>query len=620
MHIQCVPVREVFRQEYFPQSFARAGPARAQCAEGRAQVDAGGKLGPVISLHIRRGKGSRQSFQVPPVSGCRQGRARRHATLHVQRPILFRAPAEDLDALRPALLGTIQHNLHRPAITALGVLLGKDQRAVQLQFLQHQCVFALGVSSQNGHGAVQCSRCHQSAKDLVVLQPRRIRRGDFSLEGNLAAGRFVPCAQQRVVGAGSAALGRIKPVAFALERIARQRNPVPHLSGEQTLERNLQASLVRVRGRINEVVFGFRRGTASSRATHARQRNRGLTGVPVRHRIGPRLQRHWAQHRVGAYFDYQVNPQFGKGSDATGKCHCFAGMAPPVHPVQRHVGFHRPARQIADQSERGRFDHHPVQGGFQSIQNRLQQGTVKSPARVQSDGTHSLRAESLRNGIDVLSQTTYHLVTAVVPRNAQPDSTGRGVQLRNRRRYTRRGREDGKHGAGRGIGKQSTSRRRQSHSVFQTEYPGRLGGRQFPNAVSKHHTGLNANTGPERGQCALQRIKGGLLPCRIAQVSLHSCATEHHVEQRCTSFFLDYRLASVQNGPCQRLTLIKRPAHAEPLASLSRIDEGHFLGPSWFHACACLSHCPESFPQGPNVVKHDSCTVVEMTAANTGRP
>ena len=223
-------------------------------------------------------------------------------------------------------------------------------------------------------------------------------------------------AQQGMPGAPAALLRRFDPVTFALERIARQRDPASRFSREQLRKTNRESSFVRSGHRSHERAVPSRcvaRRWGQARQHYRRRRLR---------RLRPSQDRHRREYRLRTDLHHQIHLEVRQCPDAAGERHRFPGMPLPVSPVQRLAGLHRTARQVADQGEGGRLDRHIVQGCFQRVQGRIHQGAVEGLGRVQSPDPDSLRFEALRNGFNVRHWAADDLVGSIVSRDAQPDT------------------------------------------------------------------------------------------------------------------------------------------------------------------------------------------------------
>ena len=248
-------------------------------------------------------------------------------------------------------------------------------------------------------------------------------------------------------------------------------------------------------------------------------------------------------------------------------------MPLPVCPVQRLACLHHPACQVADHGQGGRLNFHAVQGGFQCVQRRLDQGAVECFCRVQLPGPDPRRFELLHDGFNFVDRPADHLVVSVVRRDVHPDSGRRCVRCPDFGCHLRRRRKNRGHGALFGCGQQGAACAGKAHAVLQVEYSRGVRRCQFPDTVPHHHPGPYAHARPERRQRAFQREQGGLFPCRITQFPFRPGAAEHDVQQGGSSFIPDYRLTVIQDCPRHRFVLVQRLAHAGPLASLAGVDK-----------------------------------------------
>ena len=246
-----------FRQGDLANRLAIRRPERLKRAERWAQVDADVCPCAVEGRDILRNHARLQSVHSETIGGPARPDAQRRCALCVQRPALFgRALAEYLNMLRVPVLGRAQHGLDFSSalLGVVLVLLRKDHRAVQLQVLHIHRLRAFGQRRRCRHSAIQRARHYHPPEGAMVVQPGRVGREHFCLEHHLAAWRLVPGAQQRMPGGHAPAPWRFDPVSFTLEGVARQSNPAPLLSREQSLEGKRQPCLVCARNGGHEVL------------------------------------------------------------------------------------------------------------------------------------------------------------------------------------------------------------------------------------------------------------------------------------------------------------------------------------------------------------------------------
>ena len=254
MRLQAASVHRRWQHD-FPDRLAVTDPCRLKRAEPRAEVDADVRPRTVERRDVLRRQACLQRGEVDSGRGLSLPAGQRRA-LRVQRPAFFTlAPAVYLEVTRRRLLRCVQDDLDPPALAsrcALCVLLGEDQRAVQLQVL-HDYRFGLpGERGGHRHRPVQRTRCDDTPEDAVVAQPGRVCREHLRLERGLASRRIVPDAQQRMARGRPAPPRRIDPVRLALERVTGQRDPPSRLSREQSWERERDAGLVRCGDPLDE--------------------------------------------------------------------------------------------------------------------------------------------------------------------------------------------------------------------------------------------------------------------------------------------------------------------------------------------------------------------------------
>ena len=229
MDIQPV-LGQSFRQRHLAQRLTRAGPDPPKRAKGRTQIDSSARPVAIIARYVHRRQAGLETIQIDPLTHFQVGGSRRQTTFHVDRPLPFAPLAEDLDTARRRRLGSIQHNLDLPPlVTRLVFVLFEDQRVVKLHVFHDHGPTLFEERRRTRHGPIECAGCHDPTEHPVVDHPRRISGKHFRLEGDLAAGGFVPGTQQRVAGASAPPSRQLDPVSLALERIAGQRDPSPRL-------------------------------------------------------------------------------------------------------------------------------------------------------------------------------------------------------------------------------------------------------------------------------------------------------------------------------------------------------------------------------------------------------
>ena len=126
-----------YLQRDLTQGLAVAAPKRLQGAEGGAQVDAGGSLGPVVRGQVLGGHTGFESFQVYPFARCGPSSRRRYKPLGVLRPLsVALASAEDFEAAGLVALGAVDYQLHSPARFrrfTIPIIFGVNQGIEQLE-------------------------------------------------------------------------------------------------------------------------------------------------------------------------------------------------------------------------------------------------------------------------------------------------------------------------------------------------------------------------------------------------------------------------------------------------------------------------------------------------------
>ena len=317
---------------------------------------------------------------------------------------------------------------------------------------------------------------------------------------------------------------------------------------------------------------------------------------------------------------HQVHAEFRQRPYAGRKRHRLPCMTPPVGPVQSLAGVHHPAGQVADHRQGGGLDGHAVQKRFQRVQRRLHQGAVERLGRVEPPDPDPLRLEALRDGFDASHRSADHLVGPVVRGDVDADSGRCLVRRLHHGRHARRRGKDRGHGARLDARQQCAACCRQPHPVVQAEHARRLGRRQLADAVPQDRRGPDAHARPEGGQRCFQGIERRLLPRRIAQFSLPSRPAEHHVQQGGPPLLPEHDFATVENRPRNRLVVVERPAHADPLTPLSGIDEGHFARRGRPGVPARFGQRLQPLAQRAGIVEDDTGAAIEVAPPHTRGP
>ena len=622
--MDCQPVAaELIRERHLGHRLAGPGPDPPQGAERRTELDPDIRLGAVEGRYVHRRHARPERFQVHLRRGVRcQGRGPGgDLRFRMQCPALVvLPPAEDLHAAG-RLLGCVEKHLHpvrgRGAGPIRRVPFREQQRVVQLHLLDDGRSAALGLGRRRGHGTVERARRQQPAEHPVVGQPRRVVRQQLGVERHLTACRLVPRAQQRVPGARAAAARRGDPVAFALERIPRQRDAAALLSREQPFEPNREPCLVGAGDRRRERalhLFGRRvaRGTPQA-GQHGRRWCR------------PRQSRHRPQYRVRADLHERFHAELGQGLHRPAELHLFARVAAPVGGVRHRARLQQTAAQVAHQGDRRGRERDPLQRSFQVRQRRLHQRAVVGGAVAQQSHPHLLRLEPLQDRRDIRSRTAERLVRAVVHGHAQPHSGGRRVVLFHRRRDPLGGREHHRHRSRLGQRPdQGAARRREAQPVLQAEHASGLRRRDLAQAVPDHHVRADPQARPQRRQRALQCVDRRLLPGRLIQTAGSARASEHHVQQGGATLGVQQRIASVQHRAHHRLALVEPLSHSRPLAGLPGEGEGHprlrLRRRTRFCAGVRLGYREQARAQRLRVPEHHAGAVGEVAAPDPCRP
>ena len=281
MKVQIVPSRG-FGERYFSERLSGAAPDTPQSAKRRTQLDAGVRPRAVVGRRVQRRKARNQAIQVDPRSALRGGSARRHASLHVDRPFLFTASAEYPDTAGHRRVGSAEQHLHGPAVfhrPVPALLLGEHERVVQLHLLHRHPAASLGKRRRCRHGAVERAGRHHAAEHAMVAEPHRVGGEHFRLVGDFTAGGLVPDSQQRMTGRAMTPFRRLQPVTFSLEGIIGYRDPTTGLAREEPVEPDPEPRLVGFRDRVREPpVRSGRRRLVGGRA-HARNHPGRRCGV-----------------------------------------------------------------------------------------------------------------------------------------------------------------------------------------------------------------------------------------------------------------------------------------------------------------------------------------------------
>ena len=229
--------------------------------------------------------------------------------------------------------------------------------------------------------------------------------------------------------------------------------------------------------------------------------------------------------------------------------------------------------------------------------------------------------KAFRQSLDRRHRTADDLVGTVVDGDTQLRAARRRVVLLNRRRHPVLRGEHGRHRAQLGNrSQQSAAPGHEAQAVFQAEHPCRLRRRVLSEAMADDDARFDPDAAPQRGEAALQRVDGGLRPRGVVQVTLGAVVAEHHVRQRGAAVRFHDGLASVENRPKHRLPLVKRLAHARPLAALAGVDERHL--PRRSRLCAVAAACKplQSGAQRLGILEDHSRAVRQMAAPNARRP
>ena len=220
MHVEPVSGHG-FRQRHLGHRLPRTGPCPPQRAERRAEIDPRARAVAVVVRHLYGREVRPQALEIDAAAVFRVRNADRQTALHVDRPDAPAPPAEDLDAARLRRVGRIEHDLQGPPRRIrLVLVLIENERVVQLHLLHDYrlTLLLLEEGRRDRHGPVKRARRHDAAEHAVVVHPRRIRGEHVRLEGDVAAGRLVAGAQQRVAGAPATAFRGGEPVADAAGR------------------------------------------------------------------------------------------------------------------------------------------------------------------------------------------------------------------------------------------------------------------------------------------------------------------------------------------------------------------------------------------------------------------
>ena len=326
----------------------------------------------------------------------------------------------------------------------------------------------------------------------MVREPCRIRRKYFGLVGDLSAGRLVAGAQQGVVHAGPPPFRRPDPEAFPLERIARQRNPAPRLAREQPLEANRQTGPIASRHGSGKGVLGFLDRYLRGRPLEAcnDRRRPGRSGG-----LGPGQGHHRTHHRVGTDLHHGLHAEFRQRRHGCSECHRLAHLAAPVRTVKHILRRYLATRHRADVGERRWRDRDVGERFLQIVQHRFDQRTVVGGALSQAPHLDILLLQAREQCVDLRGRSAHHLVGAIVGRDAVAGTVGVGVVLRYRCRHDGFGRKYSRHGAFAGQRRhQAPARGCKAQARLQAEDLRRLRRRQFPETVSDHDVGANAQT------------------------------------------------------------------------------------------------------------------------------
>ena len=414
----------------------------------------------------------------------------------MERPSVFGwAFAEYLQMAGGSVLGGGQNRLHPSALT-VGVSVGKNHGAVELQVVHLGGSVVAGLDGRGGHGAVHCAGQNHAAQHEVVGQPGGIGDKQFRLKSDFAAWGLAHFAEQGMAGDGAMAAGGVNPVSLPLEGVAGQFNFAPFLVGEEAGEGNGQAGLIGAGHGVHKRGLVWQRGGIALRAGDGSEGVGSRAGLLRVGGAGPDQRNQRAEDYVGADFNYDVNAKLGQGADSLAELHRLAGVSSPILAVQHCVGFNHAAGNVADQGDgrRGRLD--VAKGLFQVVHHGFNQGAVESLRHVEQIDPNLLGLEAAGDGLDGGRGAADDLLEAVVHGYAQVGAVGRGVVFAEGLLYAGFGSEDGGHAAGFGSGEGVAAGQHEAQALLQAEHAGGLGRGQLAKAVSNHHVGLDADAGP----------------------------------------------------------------------------------------------------------------------------
>ena len=233
------------------------------------------------------------------------------------------------------------------------------------------------------------------------------------------------------------------------------------------------------------------------------------------------------------------------------------------------------------------------------------------------------RFEPLHDLLDLRRLAAHHLVRAVVRRDTQPQPFGCRVPRFERLRNVRRGREYCRHRTRhRQRRHQLAARRGEPQPVLEAEHASRLRRRDLSEAVPHYHVRTDAQARPQRCQPALERVRRGLRPRGVVEVTRGVGAAEQHVQQRCAAMLLHPSFAPVQHRAEDRLALVQRLPHPGPLAALAGVDERHLRRRPRLRPVGLvpIHDGLQRLAQRRRVAEDDACAVREVASPDARRP
>ena len=563
---------------------------------------------------------------------------RNRATLRMQHPpLVTTALAVDLDHARGRLLRS-HHHLQRP-LRRLRFFAGNHQRGMQPHRLHHHRTRAAHRLRRRVHQRTMRRRRHHHPPEHPVLaQPRRHRRRQLRLPGDLASGRVPPLAQQRMAPHRPTTAQPLHPVTTTLERIRRQRQTTAQLARVQSLELQTEARLPRSGYRLDEAVplcgggsrplstgdsrsRSFRGcGLSMLRGCGSKPRDQGAALTRQHHRDisrRPRLRKQRSEHRPGTQLDDHIHTHSRQRPHPRPVRHRSARMTAPVRTVQQLTLPHHPTRHVAHQRHHRRPHLDAPRRRLDAVQHRLHQPTVKRMTRHQTTTPHTRFNAPPLQRLHPRNQPAHHTVRPVVRRDLHPlrstllnqplHPLRRGEHRRHRPRVRRK------------TPHQLPAHRRQPQPLLQPVHPRHMRRRKLPHAVSQHRHRTHPNALPQRRQRTPQRIQRRLRPRRVIKTPHRPLATEHHVEQRLAPQRHHLALAPLQHRAHHRLAPVQLPAHPRPLAALTGEQERHPHGVA--RTPPALGDQPlQTAAQLLQPSEHHPRTVLEAAAPHTGRP